>query len=152
MEPSRVWWMDGYENSSRPGRLRSAGTGAAPGGSSPVSKSRIALHVSPPSFDSATESGFRGPALGLPSVTTDPTLLNARTMSPFESAAAWMEALLLGNRVLCGAAHVFPSPEVLRKMLSANRLRKKATYLPFFRGTTLGCTYPFDSGIRESCQ
>src|SRR3954467_3532078 len=109
MTPSRVWRMEGYENSSLPGRLRSLGIGAAPGGSSPVSRSRMALHVSPPSFDSATESGLRGPALGLPSVTTDPTLLNARTISPFESAAAWMEALLFGNCVLRGAVHVFPS-------------------------------------------
>src|SRR3954467_14871129 len=114
--------------------------GAALGGRSPVSRSRISVQVSPPSLDNATDKGFRGPAFGLPSVTTDPTLLKAITTSPFASAAAWIEALLFGNCVRCGAVHVFPSPEVLRKMLSANRLRKNATYFPFFSRTTLGCT------------
>src|SRR5438270_10300507 len=132
--------MEGYENSSRPGRFRSAGMGAAPGGSAPVSKSRISLQVSTPSLDSATDSGLRGPAFGLPSVATDPTLLKAMMIFPFASAAACIDALLLGNRVRCGSVHVLPSFEVLRKMLSANRLRNKAMYFPFFRRTTLGCT------------
>jgi hypothetical protein len=51
-----------------------------------------------------------------------------------------MDALLLGSEVAFGVVQWHPSADVLRKMKSAKRLRRNATYFGFDWTTTLGWT------------